>query len=82
METVNQRSLDGAQKALAAHTEWLLLEGGPDVQLWHLLISLQEYCGANGIDFNEQLNSTREQLSDGEIVSPAWKRALSSWAKL
>jgi hypothetical protein len=46
----SENGLRAARTALAAHRECLGIEGSDAVQLWHLLVSLAEFCQENGLD--------------------------------
>ena len=72
-EVVNERSLSAAQAALDAHRNALGIEGDASIQLWHLLVSLHEYCAANKMDFDAELAEVREGLVSGELDVPAWE---------
>ena len=50
-----RRSIDAVVRALDAHKEVMGIGGGPEVQVWHLLVSIQDYCHLNGIDFRKTL---------------------------
>lgn len=78
----NQASVDAAAAALKTHEDALNLEGDPSIQVWHLLVSLHEYCAAKGIDFNERLLDVREELASGVFSSPAWEAAHRNWVEL
>lgn len=82
--SVNQRSVEAADVALKAHSGFLTLEEGLglDVDVWHLLVSLQELCAAKGVDFNHQLMTAREVMKNGEVSTPAFRAAHTKWSPL
>lgn len=65
------RSLAAANKALAAHSEALGIEGDEETQVWHLIASLQEYCAVKGMDFDAQVDEVKKQIRHGDIELPA-----------
>lgn len=65
------RSINGASAALKAHETALGIEGGNDIQLWHLLVSLLEYSAARDVDFDTILAEVKDSITSGEIEAPA-----------
>jgi hypothetical protein len=59
-----------ASQAIKAHRHLLKIEGDSTIQVWQLLASLSEYCVANGVDFDAQVNDVKKQVASGEIESP------------
>lgn len=73
-DKANEVSIGAARVAVAAHTASLMIEGDADIQVWHLLVSLHEYCAAEGINFDEAIAEVREFLSsEGAGHFPAWE---------
>lgn len=68
----NQASCEAAAKAVQTHTDKLGIEGDPETQVWHLLVSLHEYCAVNGIDLDAQFADVRQQIVSGQVQSPKW----------
>lgn len=70
-EERKQPSLEAAQAALKAHGTALGIEGDASIQVWHLLVSLKEFCAASGVDFDKELAEVNESIASGEINVPA-----------
>jgi len=68
----NEKAYEAAARAVDKHTDHLGIEGEPSVQIWHLLASMHEYCAMNGVDLDAQLADVRQQITSGDIQSPAW----------
>lgn len=66
-------AVHAASKALEAHQNALGIEGDPSIQVWQLLLSLQEYCAVHGVGLDEQLADVRRQAESGEVASPLWR---------
>lgn len=58
------RSVQAAQQALNTHDTAYSLEKGasPDVQLYHLVASLLEYCDYHGVDLDATVSEVRADL--------------------
>jgi len=56
--------LDGAEVAIEAHRLTLGIEGDKEIQLWHLLVSLLDYCEANAINFDANLSGAKHYRSE------------------
>lgn len=63
-------SIDAASMAVDVHRQRLGIDGDASVQVWQLLVSLQEYCAANDVDIDEVLADVRKQIASGEVQSP------------
>jgi hypothetical protein len=70
-EAYNGPSVEGAQAALKAHGAALGIAGGTSLQVYHLLLSLREFCAASGVDFDKELAEVNELLASGELAMPA-----------
>jgi hypothetical protein len=59
----SQTNVDAAQAALDKHDDELGLEegNGDEVQVYHLVASLLEFCDARGLDFDEILDEVRSE---------------------
>jgi hypothetical protein len=68
----NQPSVEAAQAALKAHGTALGIEGDTSMQVYHLLLSLREFCAASGVDFDKELAEVNELLASGELTMPAY----------
>ena len=57
-------TLEPAEAAIRTHYQTAEMEPGlpMQVQLWHLLYSLIEYCEATGIDFDAELADVRQAM--------------------
>jgi hypothetical protein len=71
-----QRAMAAIQHALSTHKQALFLEGDTETQIWHLLLSLSEFCAFKGIDLDAVLVEVRETMLSGELAIPAWE----AWA--
>ncbi|WP_160331259.1 hypothetical protein [Burkholderia cenocepacia] len=83
--TFNEQAIEVAAAALEAqqnhpHFRNAVLE--PRMQVWCLLVWLQEYCAKHGIDFNRELNSGRAVADNVADETPGFKRALPTWEPL
>lgn len=67
----NQPSVQAAEAALKAHENALGIDGGVNIQVWHLLVSLHEYCAARGVDFDTELAEVKNGIASGELDVPA-----------
>ncbi len=67
----NEHHVTAVQEILDAHDEKLNLDAGsrPETQVWHLLMSLTDYCDAKGLDLDLILENVREESADcrGEV---------------
>jgi len=72
----NEASVVAGQAAVTAHTGALKLDGGPQLQLWHLLVSLREWSVASGLDFDEVMKDVDTQVLSGNLNMPAAERQL------
>lgn len=70
-EVHNVPSVEAAQAALKAHETALGIEGDASIQVYHLLLSLREFCAANGVDFDKELAEVNQLLASGELAMPA-----------
>jgi hypothetical protein len=69
---VSQESVSAAEAAIATHSESLGgIEGDAQVQVYHLLVSLHEYCVARAVDIDATLREVKEGLATGELGLPA-----------
>lgn len=59
----NKPSLSAAEAAINAHQLSLGIDGDDEIQVWHLLASLHEFCVARGVDFNKTLADVKEELA-------------------
>lgn len=66
-------SLAAAQQAIEAHAKALGIEGDASIQVWHLLVSVRDYCVANNLDFDEEVRSASEESASRERAAPAAK---------
>lgn len=73
----NEKAYEAAARAVDKHTDYLGIEGDREIQVWHLLASLHEFCAVNGVDLDAQIADVRKQIMTGEIQSPAWVAAHS-----
>lgn len=72
-DKANEKSMEAARVALAAHTGHLMIDGDAGIQVWHLLVSLHEYCAANDIDLEDEMVEVRMFLTtEGRGQFPAW----------
>lgn len=62
---------------MEAHQGKLGCDGEHDIQLWHLLASLHEWCAVYGVDFDDVLKNFKASFHAGEVALPAanagWK---------
>lgn len=70
--SLNREAFAAAGVALVAHKNQLGIEGDASAQLWHLLLSLHEYCGATGLPLDTLIMDVRAAVAAGEVSSPAW----------
>ena len=71
----NEKSVNAATAALAAHASALGIEGDASIQLWHLMASLSEWAAVNGVSVEAELNEFNETLDKGELDLPAAEMA-------
>lgn len=64
-QQVNLPSYAAAKAALDAHRQSLGIEGGDDIQVWHLLVSLMHYCQTHGVDLDAEYQGAKSHLSEG-----------------
>lgn len=59
-----------AAKLIQEHSEWIGVDKHPEqsVKLWHVLISLLEWCDEQNprVNFNSELEDARTFLTDGK----------------
>lgn len=53
-----------AEDAIKAHTKSMRIEGDMQIQAWHLVLSLREFCAVNAISFDELLSDTQRYIID------------------
>ena len=73
-EAVSAWVVGAAEKVLDAHRAALGIQGDTEIQVWHLLATVQEYCAVKGVDLDTQLKDVRQQIAAGDLVSPAWEK--------
>lgn len=68
----NENHVSAVQELLDAHDRTLGLEesAGGEQQLWHLLMSLLEFCDARGLEFDSILEHVREDSGDCRGMQP------------
>ncbi|WP_370677620.1 hypothetical protein [Pleomorphomonas sp. PLEO] len=61
---INNELAELGRQAIAQHTEAARIddEGSADIGLFHLLVSLIEFCDAERIDFDEQVSAVRQHF--------------------
>lgn len=69
----NHPSVLAATAAVDAHSTTLGIEGDTQIQVWHLLASLLEYCAVHRVDFEGTLADFCHQSMSGEIELHAWE---------
>jgi hypothetical protein len=59
-------SADFGRQAIAHHTETAGIddEGSAEIGLFHLIVSLIEFCDAEHIDFDEQISLVRQHFAE------------------
>lgn len=62
---INRRAVEAADLALYANEQALRLEEDmePGVRVWHLVLSLLEYCDNHHLDFDGIVGEVREDES-------------------
>lgn len=72
----NLLSVGAAGAAIEAHSKTLGIEGGAEIQLWHLIASLNEFSAAQGISLANVVNDVRHHIQAGDLGLPAARHAL------
>lgn len=70
------KSVEAACAAVDAHQGKLGCDGERDMQLWHLLASLHEWCAVYGVNFDDVLKDFKASFHAGEVALPA---AFAGW---
>lgn len=62
----NWKAVDAACSAIDAHEVAMKLEpdAGREVQLWHLIYSLLEWCDVNALDFDATVSEVRQDMKE------------------
>lgn len=76
MNVINETFVAAAGHVLDLHAEMLGQEGNTETLLRHLLVSLNELCAAQGVDFERVLQESRHTVQTDAAHSPAWARQL------
>lgn len=53
-----------AADAIETHTKRMGIEGDMSTQLWHLVLSLREWCKHTDVSFDECLSDTKRHMDE------------------